>query len=152
MAYAPTSPKQNPNASWTASGAIIKELLNLSSSINLEGEITPVEAWRLLHLHPEFSRLDRRGVEALKKHLSTATRCCGYVADISVSDVEAYITIRWANTMCFPASAQFSTKMSSGIISTRNYSPPHPSTKQFTHNTRNRKGGITLVSIQAFKA
>lgn len=36
------------NQTWTASGAIIKELLNLSSSINLEGEITPVEAWYVL--------------------------------------------------------------------------------------------------------
>ena len=80
MARSPGNPKDNPHASWTTSGAIIKELLNLSSSINLEGEITPVEAWHRLHSHPEFYRLDRRGVEALKRKLSTYVRCCGYVA------------------------------------------------------------------------
>ncbi|KAL9124870.1 MAG: hypothetical protein Q9217_005849 [Psora testacea] len=77
VARAPLSPKDNPNTSWTASGAIIKELLNLSSGINLEGEITPVEAWHRLHAHPEFSRLDPRGLEALKKQLSVAVRCYG---------------------------------------------------------------------------
>lgn len=38
VAQAPDAPQLHQT--WTASGAIIKELLNLSSSINLEGEIT----------------------------------------------------------------------------------------------------------------
>lgn len=67
------------NQTWTASGAIIKELLNLSSSINLEGEITPVEAWHRLHQHPDFWRLDRNQIEKVKCELSASVRCCGYV-------------------------------------------------------------------------
>lgn len=77
MARSPDPPQFN--STWTASGAIIKELLNLSSSINLEGEITPVEAWHRLHDHPDFWKLDRAQIERLKRELSTAVRCCGYV-------------------------------------------------------------------------
>ena len=77
MARSPDPPQFN--SSWTASGAIIKELLNLSSSINLEGEITPVEAWHRLHDHPDFWRLTRDQIESLKQELSTKVRCCGYV-------------------------------------------------------------------------
>lgn len=77
VARAPDAPQVNQT--WTASGAIIKELLNLSSGINLDGEITPVEAWHRLHNHPDFWRLSRSQIEKLKGELSTAVRCCGYV-------------------------------------------------------------------------
>lgn len=86
MARSPDPPQFN--STWTASGAIIKELLNLSSSINLEGEITPVEAWHRLHDHPEFWKLNRDQIENLKLELSTAVKCCGYVALLPIS----YIT------------------------------------------------------------
>ena len=81
VARAPDAPQLNQT--WTASGAIIKELLNLSSSINLEGEITPVEAWHRLHQHPDFWRLNRSQIEKMKRELSASVRCCGYVKIIS---------------------------------------------------------------------
>ena len=74
---APRPPQPNTTPSWTASGAIIKELLNLSSSINLEGEITPVEAWHRLRQHPDFWKLDQLGIDSLKNELSSNARCCG---------------------------------------------------------------------------
>lgn len=77
VARAPKAPQVNQT--WKASGAIIKELLNLSLSIKLEGEITPVEAWHRLRKHPDFWRLNRSQVDKLKIELSTAVRCCGYV-------------------------------------------------------------------------
>jgi valyl-tRNA synthetase len=77
VARSPYTPQLNQT--WTASGAIIKELLNLSSSINLEGELTPVEAWHRLHQHPDFWRLDRQQIQKLKRELSTKVSCCGYV-------------------------------------------------------------------------
>ena len=67
---------------WTANSAIIKELLNLSSGINLEGEITPVEAWHRLRQHPEFGRLDRGAIDSLKNELSAAVQCLGLVFDL----------------------------------------------------------------------
>lgn len=74
---APRPPEPNTTASWTANGTIIKELLNLSSSINLEGEITPVEAWHRLRQHPDFWKLDQHGINHLKNELSASVRCCG---------------------------------------------------------------------------
>ncbi|KAL8679137.1 MAG: hypothetical protein Q9186_004582 [Xanthomendoza sp. 1 TL-2023] len=74
MAQAPISPR--PNAAWTANGSMIKELLNLSSAINLPGEITPVEAWHRLRQHSGFSRLDKWALEKIKEDLSTSARCC----------------------------------------------------------------------------
>ncbi|KAL8807045.1 MAG: hypothetical protein Q9200_004819 [Gallowayella weberi] len=74
MAQAPISPR--PNATWTANGSMIKELLNLSSAINLEGEITPVEAWHRLRQHSGFSRLDKWALEKIKGDLSASARCC----------------------------------------------------------------------------
>ena len=78
VARAPDPPQLN--STWTASGATIKALLNLSASINLEGEITPVEAWHRLYEHPDFWKLDRNQIERLKRELSREVRCCGYVA------------------------------------------------------------------------
>ncbi|KAK0508362.1 hypothetical protein JMJ35_009446 [Cladonia borealis] len=86
VARAPDAPQLNQT--WTASGAIIKELLNLSSSINLEGEITPVEAWHRLHQHPDFWRLNHKQIEALKRELSRTVRCCGFGAVLDESTFE----------------------------------------------------------------
>ena len=77
LSSAPRPPQPNTTPSWTANGAIIKELLNLSSSINLEGEITPVEAWHRLHQHPDFWKLDQLRIDSLKNELSSNARCCG---------------------------------------------------------------------------
>lgn len=77
VSSAPQQPRPNMSWDWTANGTIIKELLNLSSSINLEGEITPVEAWHRLRQHPEFQRLDRRGIDNVKNELSAAVQCLG---------------------------------------------------------------------------
>ena len=76
MSQTPTPPQ--PNSSWAANPAIIKELLNLSASINLQGEITPVEAWHRIRQHPDYPRLDRLAIERLRNELSGAVRCCGY--------------------------------------------------------------------------
>lgn len=62
---------------WNASASMIKELLNLSSSINLNGEITPVEAWHRLRGHPNFWKLDLQSLMTLKRELSQGVRCCG---------------------------------------------------------------------------
>ena len=75
MSRAPSPPQ--PDSSWTASAAIVKELLKLSSNISLQGELTPVEAWHQLRQHPHFWRLDRGGIEQLKNELSRAVTCCG---------------------------------------------------------------------------
>lgn len=66
-----------PNSEWSVSASMIKELLNLSSSINLKGELTPVEAWHRLRGHPNFWKLDLEAFATLKAELSRSVRCCG---------------------------------------------------------------------------
>lgn len=75
VSSAPQQPQPNMVWDWTASYSAIQELLNISSSINLDGEITPVEAWNQLHQHPGFERLDRQSIDNLKNELSGAVRC-----------------------------------------------------------------------------
>jgi hypothetical protein len=75
VSSAPQQPQPNMEWDWTASYSTIQELLNISSAIKLDGEITPVEAWRQLHQHPGFERLDRRRIDDLKRELSGAVRC-----------------------------------------------------------------------------
>ena len=62
---------------WTMSREAISELLNLSRTINPDGEITPIEAWNFLSSHPSLERLGKHGVELLKAQLSGHVRCEG---------------------------------------------------------------------------
>ena len=47
-----------------------------------------MEAWHLVRNHPEFGKLDRSKIEGLKKELSMAVRCCGYVRIPSFQSLE----------------------------------------------------------------
>lgn len=79
VSSAPRPPEPNTKWNWTASTTIIRQLLALSSTINLEGEITPVEAWNRVRHHPDFWRFDRTQIDGLKNELSEKVRCCGYI-------------------------------------------------------------------------
>ncbi|KAL8962307.1 MAG: hypothetical protein Q9183_005177, partial [Haloplaca sp. 2 TL-2023] len=85
MCRSPRPPQ--PDSSWSANGSILRQLLNLSSTINLDGEITPVEAWHRIRQHPRFSSVDRYALEQIKADLSSIVRCCGFGA---VLDEEAF--------------------------------------------------------------
>ena len=79
--FAPQAP--SIDSSWQASASVIKELLNLSKSINLDGEITPVECWWRLRSHPGFAHMGKTELAELKGLLSKQVTCCGYVKHIS---------------------------------------------------------------------
>ena len=79
VSSAPRPPEPNTKWNWTDSSTIIRQLLTLSSTINLAGEITPVEAWNRVRQHPDFWRFDRRQIDNLKDELSGEVECCGYV-------------------------------------------------------------------------
>lgn len=79
VSSAPRPPEPNTKWNWTASSTIIRQLLTLSSTINLAGEITPVEAWNRVRQHPDFWRFDRRQIDNLKDELSGEVECCGYL-------------------------------------------------------------------------
>ncbi|MCJ1225838.1 hypothetical protein MMC12_002487 [Toensbergia leucococca] len=85
VASSPSPPKLNVST-WKIPQANIQLLLNLSSSLHLEGEITPVEAWHQLRQHPKFGNLDRRAIDGLKKDLSNLVRCEGFGSVLDEND------------------------------------------------------------------
>jgi hypothetical protein len=68
-----------PTSSWTIPAAEIERLLNLSSQLNLAGELTPVQAWSRIRSYPGFDKLSRAHLEILEKALLEEVQCYGYV-------------------------------------------------------------------------
>lgn len=66
-------------SSWTIPAAEIERLLNLSSQLNLAGELTPVQAWSRIRSYPGFEKLNLDQLEFLKKALLKEVQCYGYV-------------------------------------------------------------------------
>lgn len=67
-------------ASWEVPGADIERLLNLSTSFQLQDEITPVQAWYRLKMHPGFARISEAQLERLRALLECDVKCHGYVS------------------------------------------------------------------------
>lgn len=72
---APRPPR--PNATWNLPRASIQTLLDLSANLELDDEITPVEAWNQLRNHPRFPWLDLQALERLKRELGAKVKCYG---------------------------------------------------------------------------
>lgn len=66
-------------SSWTIPAAEIERLLNLSSQLNLAGELTPVQAWSRIRSCPGFEKLNFDQLEGLKQALLQEIQCYGYV-------------------------------------------------------------------------
>jgi hypothetical protein len=49
----------------------------LSKRLTLDGEITPVEAWRRITQHPGFQFLDKANIESLKEMMLPEMMCYG---------------------------------------------------------------------------
>ena len=72
-------PTLTPSSSWEIPAVEIDRLLDLSSQLNLLGEVTPVQAWARLRAYPKFEKLSRDNLEALKQALTVEVHCYGYV-------------------------------------------------------------------------
>jgi hypothetical protein len=72
-------PTLTPTSSWQIPAVEIDRLLDLSSQLNLLGEVTPVQAWARLRAHPGFEKLSRDNLEGLKQALMVEVHCYGYV-------------------------------------------------------------------------
>jgi hypothetical protein len=66
-------------SSWTIPAVEIERLLNLSSQLNLAGELTPVQAWSRVRSYPGFEKLNLDQLEILKQALLQEIQCYGYV-------------------------------------------------------------------------
>lgn len=65
-------------SSWTVPAVEIERLLNLSSQLNLAGELTPVQAWSRIRAYPGFEKLNLDRLEILKQALLQEVQCYGY--------------------------------------------------------------------------
>lgn len=64
-------------SSWTIPATEIERLLNLSSQLNLAGELTPVQAWSRIRSYPGFEKLNLDQLETLQKALLKEIQCYG---------------------------------------------------------------------------
>jgi len=66
------------DAEWTVPTIELEALLALSRNLELEEEITPVQAWQLVKEHTHFSLVSYDGLEYLKHILLPLVECYGY--------------------------------------------------------------------------
>jgi len=90
-----------PGASWTVTPNEIERLLHLSSSLRLEGEITPVEAWKRISSHPGFASLSQENFEAMKGELKALVTCYGFGAAMDEYDYENIVDRYLASGQAF---------------------------------------------------
>ncbi|KAM0451380.1 hypothetical protein ACHAPV_005364 [Trichoderma viride] len=65
---------------WELTKADLTTLLDLSKQLNLDGEITPVVAWRMVTSHYRFNELAPGDLEKLSEELLRKIRCYGFGA------------------------------------------------------------------------
>ncbi|KAF1922257.1 uncharacterized protein M421DRAFT_10693 [Didymella exigua CBS 183.55] len=71
------------NPTWTVPKLGVERLLELSTSIPLDGEVTPVQAWDYIRQHPQYHSLDCARLESLKATLLLHVKCYGFGAVIA---------------------------------------------------------------------
>lgn len=67
----PTSSK------WAVPAIELHKLLEFSEGLDLDGEITPIQAWQRIRTHPRFSQLTPTQLETLREGLLSVVQCYG---------------------------------------------------------------------------
>ena len=85
MSYAP--PDLSGAANWSVPNADIDKLLALAGTFQLNGEITPVQAWYRLITNPKCTQMahNPQWILKLKEQISRDVKCYGYVKSFSCS-------------------------------------------------------------------
>jgi len=55
----------------------LERLLNFSQNLDLDGEVTPVQAWNYIRRHPAFEDIDIERLRTLTAKLVKAVVCYG---------------------------------------------------------------------------
>lgn len=72
-----TPPVLQNQSTWEVPASEIERLFELAGALNLDGEITPVQAWRLISDHPKFYKLDPAGLQRISEGLVRNIHCFG---------------------------------------------------------------------------
>lgn len=67
-------------STWSVPAVELEKLLQFSEGLDLDGEITPVQAWQRLHRHERFSELTRENLDGLREALLSRIECYGFGA------------------------------------------------------------------------
>lgn len=67
----------------------LMKLLDLSSRLPLDGEITPIMAWAKILQDERFSELSKQDFEVIKAELLPKIRCYGYVDHVLILEDES---------------------------------------------------------------
>ncbi|EGE80672.1 hypothetical protein RJZ56_003141 [Blastomyces dermatitidis] len=65
---------------WQIPSCELDRLLELSSALELDGELTPVQMWARIKQHPLFHKLDPEGLRKLSNALVAGVQCFGFGA------------------------------------------------------------------------
>lgn len=71
-------PDKSGSACCQVPTVMVERLLQLSYSLPLWGEITPVQAWQRLSNRPGFDRYDAQRLQEFQAAISLDVRCYGY--------------------------------------------------------------------------
>lgn len=84
MARVPPSATANPRhiplqtqCQWSVPAGELEHLLSLSQSLNLDGEMTPVQIWQKVYLHPQFQEMTVDRLDRLRSELIPRVKCYG---------------------------------------------------------------------------
>ncbi|KAJ5342084.1 hypothetical protein N7541_011208 [Penicillium brevicompactum] len=65
---------------WEVSAEAFQRLFEMADKLDLNGYITPVQAWNRIRDHENFSRLTREKLRTLEHNMGPNIRCQGYAA------------------------------------------------------------------------
>lgn len=75
--HSPAYTSDTEPRTWDVSKPDLRNLLDLSKRLNLDGEITPVMAWGMVLANPRFSELRPEHFKSLCQELGGKVRCYG---------------------------------------------------------------------------
>ena len=91
-------PSPYPNipsgSTWSVPAISLQQLLQSSSSLDLQGEVTPIQCWQRIRAHANWNLLEREGLEAMRDVLVDVVTCYDFGAVIDEDFFERLVEER----------------------------------------------------------
>ncbi|KAH8704077.1 hypothetical protein BGW36DRAFT_370541 [Talaromyces proteolyticus] len=84
------APHFGAESSWAVPAVEFEKLFQLSKRLDLDGEITPVQAWNCIKSHDRFQNLTPASLGALRDSIATKISCFGFgavIEELDLSDI-----------------------------------------------------------------
>ncbi|KAJ5963464.1 uncharacterized protein N7479_003340 [Penicillium vulpinum] len=76
----PAPPTLDSDSRWQVSADVFQKLFEMADRLDLNGYITPVQAWNRIRDHEKFPRLSREKLKTLENAMRPNIRCQGFAA------------------------------------------------------------------------